>query len=94
MSAAGAWAPTGVCLRSPHPTPLPAGPAAWQAVTRAWAAKVEEQGEPHLAALHLLAVGDVEAAVQVRGGQRASWGFADASQGGARVECCPDFTIF
>lgn len=44
-----------------------AGPAAWRAVTLAWAAKLEQQlGEPHLAALHLLAAQEVEGAVQVR----------------------------
>lgn len=50
-----------------HSTQLkPAGPAAWRAVTLAWAAKLEQQlGEPHLAALHLLAVQEVEGAVQV-----------------------------
>lgn len=53
--------------RSDCPTAPLAGPAAWRAVTLAWAAKLEQQlGEPHLAALHLLAVQEVEGAVQVR----------------------------
>ncbi len=43
-----------------------AGPAAWRAVTLAYAAKLEHHHqEPHLAALHLLAVQEVEEAVQV-----------------------------
>ncbi len=49
------------------------GPAAWRAVTRVWAAKLEQQlGEPHLAALHLLAVQDVEGAVQVSPRRRSA----------------------
>lgn len=45
-----------------------AGPAAWRAVTLAWAAKLEQQlGEPHMAALHLLAVREEEEAVRVSG---------------------------
>ncbi|KAL4424453.1 hypothetical protein ABPG77_006391 [Micractinium sp. CCAP 211/92] len=42
-----------------------AGPAAWRAVTQAYAAKLEQQGEPSLASLHLLAAGRAEEAVQV-----------------------------
>jgi hypothetical protein len=49
------------------PPLLPAGPAAWRAATLGYAAKLEQQQEPHLAALHLLAAGQVEGAVQVGG---------------------------
>lgn len=39
-----------------------AGRGAWEAASRAYAAVLEEKGEPHLAALHLLSVGDTTAA--------------------------------
>jgi hypothetical protein len=42
-----------------------AGRAAWEAAARLLAAKLEVQGEPHLAALHLLSVGDADAALGV-----------------------------
>ena len=42
-----------------------AGYEAWQAVARVHAGRLEAQGEPHLAAAHLLAVGDPRAAVAV-----------------------------
>ena len=42
-----------------------AGYEAWQAVTRVHAGRLEAQGEPHLAAAHLLAVDDPHAAVAV-----------------------------
>eukprot|EP00887_Chlorella_sp_A99_P005222 scaffold1.g5222.t1 len=40
------------------------GPPAWRAATRLHAAALEEQQEPHLAALHLLALGEAEAAAR------------------------------
>ena len=39
-----------------------AGRGAWEAASRAYASVLEERGEPHLAALHLLSVGDPTAA--------------------------------
>ena len=50
--------------------PASAGPAAWRAVTVAYAARLEAQQEPHLAALHLLAAQEVEAAVKASRGRR------------------------
>jgi len=39
-----------------------AGRQAWEAVVRVYTSRLEEAGEPHLAALHLLSVGDPSAA--------------------------------
>ena len=70
------------------PLASPAGPAAWRAVTLAWAAKLEEQhGEPSLAALHLLAAGEVEAAVQVKKAGHGCWARGQVGEPGWAGRC-------
>lgn len=42
-----------------------AGRAAWEAVVRVYASQLAARGEPHLAALYLISLGDAAAAVGV-----------------------------